>query len=128
MQIAAGALINWKNGRPHFTAAGHGHYTAACEEVHIAFVPQALRSASDLREFLRVLLKASVALRRERASQAATEAPSSSPMQSLARRALGEVAQSAARSLAGRDDSAHEGLPLANRLDHHRATAASSLC
>jgi hypothetical protein len=128
MQIAAGALITWKNGRPHFTAAGHGHYTAACEEVHIAFVPQALRSASDLRDFLRVLLKASVALRRERASLAAGEAPSSSPMQSLARCALREVAQSAARSIAGTDDSAHEGLPLPRRLDHHRATAASSHC
>jgi hypothetical protein len=125
MQIAAGALITWKNGRPHFTAAGHGHYSAACEEVNIAFVPQALRSASDLRDFLRALLKASVALRKERACRAAAEAPSPSPMQSLARRALREVAQSAARSLTGIDEPALDGMPPHRRLDHQRAAAAA---
>ncbi|MDZ7654189.1 MAG: hypothetical protein U5L03_17345 [Burkholderiaceae bacterium] len=126
MQTVAGALITWKNGRPHFTAAGHGHYTAACEEVHIAFVPQALHSASDLRDFLRALLKASVALRKERASRAAAEVPSPSPMQSLARCALREVAQSAARSVTGSDESAHVSLLLSRGLDHHRAAAAAS--
>lgn len=125
MQTAAGALITWKNGRPHFTAAGHGHYTAACQEVDIAFVPQALRSASDLRDFLRALLKASVALRKARASRAAAEAPSPLPMQSLARQALREVAQSAARSRTGIDESAHDGLLLPRRVDHYRATAAA---
>jgi hypothetical protein len=128
MQIAAGALITWKNGRPHFTAAGHGHYAAACEEVHIAFVPQALRSASDLRDFLRALLKASVALRKERASRSAAEAPSPSPMQSLARCALREVARSAARSVIGSDESAHEGLPLPRSVDQHRTAAAAPHC
>lgn len=128
MQIAADALITWTNGRPHFTAAGRGHYTAACEEVHIAFVPQALRSAADLRKFLRTLLKASIALRKERACRATASSPTLSPMQSLARQALREVAQSAARSPGGRDASAHEGLPLLHGLHHHRPAAAAPQC
>ena len=128
MQMAAGALITWKDGRPHFTAAGHGHYAAACEEVHIAFVPQALHSATDLRRFLRALLQASVALRKERATRASAGPSPLSPMQSLARQALREVAQSAARSLAGHDASAHEGLPLRRSPDQHRATAVASQC
>jgi hypothetical protein len=128
MQLAAGALITWTNGRPHFTAAGRGHYAAACEEVDIAFVPQALRSAADLRKFLRALLKASIALRKEQAGRATAGSPMPSPMQSLARQALREVAQSSARSPDGRDASAHEGLPLLRSLDHQRAAAAAPHC
>ena len=128
MKMAAGALITWKDGRPHFTAAGHGHYATACEEVHIAFFPQALLSANDLRRFLRALLQASVALRKEQASRASAGPPPLSPMHSLARQALREVAQSAARSLGGNDASAHEGLPLHRSSDHHRATAAAPQC
>lgn len=128
MQVAAGALITWINGRPHFTAAGRGHYTAACEEVDIAFVPQALRSAADVRKFLRALLKASIALRKQRACRVSAESPTLSPMQSLARQALREVAQSAARSPGGSGESAHECLPLLRSLDHHRAKAAAPQC
>lgn len=125
MQMAAGALITWKDGRPRFTAAGRGHYAAACEEVHIAFVPQALLSAADLRRFLRALLQASVALRKQQASRPSAGPAPLSPMQSLARRALREVAQSAARSTGGNDASAPARLPQHRSPGHHRTPAAA---
>lgn len=126
MQMAAGAMITWKDGRPHFTAAGRKHYAAACEEVHIAFVPQALLSAADLRRFLRAVLQASVALRKQQASGASAEPLT--PMQSLARQALREVAQSAARSPGGDEAPAHARPAPYRSRGHHRTTAAAPQC
>ncbi len=100
MQPAAGALITWTNGKPHFTAAGHEHYAAACSEVDIAFLPQTLQTAAALRGFLRELLRASVALRKLRPALETAAALPLSPMQSLARRALSEVAHTAGQSAA----------------------------
>lgn len=105
-EVNASALVAWTKGRPHFTPAGLRHYTAACAEVHLTFLPQAIRSASDLCRFLRSLLQASVQARAERSDtgRAANDPASKSSLSSLrtlAERALCEVAQATS------DDHAH---------------------
>jgi hypothetical protein len=105
-EVNASALVAWTKGRPHFTPAGLRHYEIACAEVHLAFLPQAIRSASDLCRFLRSLLQASVQARGERSDtgRAANDPASKSSLSSLrtlAERALCEVAQATS------DDHAH---------------------
>lgn len=105
-ELDASALVAWTKGRPHFTPAGLRHYEVACAEVHLAFLPQAIRSGGDLCRFLRSLLQASVQARAERSdTRRAANDPASlsslSSLRTLAERALCEVAQATS------DDHAH---------------------
>jgi hypothetical protein len=104
--LNASALVTWTKGRPRFTPAGLLHYEAACAEVHVPFLPQAIRTAKDLCQFLRSLLQASVLARGERSNtgRAANDQASKSSLSSLrtlAERALCQVAQATS------DDHAH---------------------
>jgi len=104
--LNTGALVAWTKGRPRFTPAGLLHYEAACAEVHVPFLPQAIRTAKDLCQFLRSLLQASVLARGERSDtgRAANDQASKSSLsslQTLAERALSQVAQATS------DDHAH---------------------
>lgn len=85
------ALVSWTKGQCSFTAAGLRHYEAACAQVHLVFTPQAIHTAKDFCRFLRALLQANCApdVQADGSARGSTRA-----MQSLAQRALNEVALS----------------------------------